>query len=107
MNHYAGGNVMDKKREIERVAYELYEKSGCKHGREAEHWIEAEKIVHARHAGLVAEKPAGAKKTVTAKAAPVKAAAKGKTTPAGKAPGKSATKSKSKKTGTSQKEANL
>jgi hypothetical protein len=35
-------SVHDK---IARVAYELYEKSGCVHGRDVEHWIEAETIV--------------------------------------------------------------
>ena len=30
---------------IARVAYELYEKSGYVHGRDVEHWIEAERIV--------------------------------------------------------------
>jgi DUF2934 family protein len=35
-------SVQDK---IARVAYELYEKSGYVHGRDVEHWIEAERIV--------------------------------------------------------------
>jgi hypothetical protein len=35
-------SVHDK---IARVAYELYEKSGCVHGKDVEHWIEAEIIV--------------------------------------------------------------
>ncbi len=35
-------SVQDK---IARVAYELYEKSGYVHGRDVEHWLEAEKIV--------------------------------------------------------------
>ena len=30
---------------IARVAYELYEKSGCIHGKDIEHWLEAEVIV--------------------------------------------------------------
>lgn len=30
---------------IARVAYELYEKSGYVHGRDVEHWLEAERIV--------------------------------------------------------------
>jgi hypothetical protein len=38
----AGESVQDK---IARVAYELYEKSGYVHGRDVEHWIEAERIV--------------------------------------------------------------
>ena len=35
-------SVQDK---IARVAYELYEKSGRIHGRDTEHWLEAEVIV--------------------------------------------------------------
>ncbi len=35
-------SVHDK---IARVAYELYEKSGCVHGRDVEHWLEAEMMV--------------------------------------------------------------
>ncbi|MEW6144097.1 MAG: DUF2934 domain-containing protein [Thermodesulfobacteriota bacterium] len=35
-------SVHDK---IARVAYELYEKSGCVHGKDVEHWLEAETIV--------------------------------------------------------------
>lgn len=35
--------------EIARVAHELYEKSGRVPGREIENWLEAERIVKARH----------------------------------------------------------
>ncbi len=35
-------SVQDK---IARVAYELYEKAGRVHGRDIEHWLEAETIV--------------------------------------------------------------
>jgi len=35
-------SVQDK---IARVAYELFEKSGRPHGKDVEHWIEAEAIV--------------------------------------------------------------
>jgi hypothetical protein len=110
MNHYAGGSVMDKRQDIERVAYELYEKCGYLHGREIEHWLEAERIVCSRHADPIAEKPAVAKKTVAAKTASVKAAsketrpaAKGKKAPEGKTPAKV----KAKRTGTTQKQATL
>ncbi|MGO9146732.1 MAG: DUF2934 domain-containing protein, partial [Desulfomonilia bacterium] len=44
---------MDKRQEIEKTAYELYEKGGCISGRETEHWLEAERIVHSRHAAGV------------------------------------------------------
>ena len=39
----------DKRQEIEKTAYELYEKSGCVSGRDVDHWLEAEKMVHSRN----------------------------------------------------------
>ncbi len=36
--------------EIAKVAYELYEKDGRQHGKDEEHWFEAERIVKARQA---------------------------------------------------------
>jgi Protein of unknown function (DUF2934) len=68
---------MDKRREIEILAYEFFQRDGCMHGREFEHWIE----------GLVSEKPAKAKKPVAAKAVSVKVAEKKSKTPT-KAPAK-------------------
>lgn len=56
----------DKRQEIERKAYELYEKSGCVSGRDMDHWLEAEKIVHSRHAATTSFK---AKKGSSAKTA--------------------------------------
>ena len=35
--------------EVARVAYELFERRGCTPGRELEDWLEAERIVRARH----------------------------------------------------------
>ena len=40
---------MNKRHEIERLAYELYQREGCTHGRDMEHWLEAERIVQCRH----------------------------------------------------------
>ncbi len=37
--------------EIEKAAYELWEKGGCLPGREIENWLEAERIVTVRYAG--------------------------------------------------------
>ena len=37
--------------EIACVAYQLYEDSGRADGRDVEHWLEAERLVFARHAG--------------------------------------------------------
>ena len=48
---------MDLNDEIAKVAYELFERDGRQHGKDKEHWIEAEKIVRARHAA--AEKKSG------------------------------------------------
>lgn len=42
---------MDLHEEIAKLAYELYERSGRAEGRDKENWLEAEKIVMARHAG--------------------------------------------------------
>ena len=36
--------------EIEKVAYELWEKGGCLPGREIENWLEAERILTVRYA---------------------------------------------------------
>jgi hypothetical protein len=44
--------------EIAKVAHELYEKGGRVHGRDVQYWLEAEKIVLARHEkGTKKEKP--------------------------------------------------
>jgi hypothetical protein len=37
---------MDKKGEVERLAYELYERSGFVCGHDLDHWFEAERIVY-------------------------------------------------------------
>lgn len=43
--------------EIARVAYEIYEKSGYIEGRALDNWLEAERIVIARHASQEIEEP--------------------------------------------------
>jgi len=50
--------------EIERVAYELYERSGREEGKDLINWLAAEKIVLGRLAlsGQIAGEDAGAKK---------------------------------------------
>ncbi len=53
------GKLQD--REIAELAYELYEKSGWAHGKDEEHWLEAERILDARSSKGVkksAKKPA-------------------------------------------------
>lgn len=49
--------------EVAQVAYELYEKRGGTHGCDFDDWVEAEKIVKARHAkGKAVSAPAGGAK---------------------------------------------
>lgn len=49
--------------EIAKVAHELYEKSGRMPGRDLENWLEAEKIVMARHKEQQKKTSQGAKKS--------------------------------------------
>lgn len=39
---------MKKHEEIQKLAYDLFEKSGRVHGREIDHWLEAEHMLRAR-----------------------------------------------------------
>ena len=39
---------MKRHKKIQRLAYELFEKGGRVHGREIDHWLEAERILRAR-----------------------------------------------------------
>jgi Protein of unknown function (DUF2934) len=48
---------MNLQDEIAKVAWELYEKSGFIGGRELDNWLEAERIVLARHASQELEEP--------------------------------------------------
>jgi hypothetical protein len=50
---------MNLQEEIAKVAHELYEKSGRIEGRDRENWLEAERIVLARHSGQDMEEPEG------------------------------------------------
>ncbi|HBA53705.1 DUF2934 domain-containing protein [Syntrophorhabdus aromaticivorans] len=50
----ANENLFD---DIARVAYELFERSGYIHGRDLEHWFEAERIVVTRLQPEAEEKP--------------------------------------------------
>lgn len=71
-------NVHD---EIAKVAHELYEKSGRIPGHDLDHWLEAERIVMARHKSeKKTSSKRGAKKTETKKAAAPKAAGRAKKT---------------------------
>jgi len=60
---YEGG-LMDLTDEIAQVAYELFEKDGKQHGKDKEHWLEAERIVNKKHnIKRVPAKPVKAKAT--------------------------------------------
>ncbi len=39
---------MKRHKEIQKLAHEMFEKSGRVHGRELDHWLEAERIIKAR-----------------------------------------------------------
>lgn len=39
---------MKRHKEIQKLAYEIFEKSGSFHGRDFDHWLEAERIIRAR-----------------------------------------------------------
>ncbi len=60
---------MDLNDEIAKVAYELFERDGRQHGKDKEHWIEAEMIVKARRMERGAE---GSRKVAPPKKAAVK-----------------------------------
>lgn len=56
---------MNLHEEIARLAYELYEKSGCIGGRDSENWLNAESIVLMRHASQDIEEPEGEEPMIT------------------------------------------
>jgi len=66
------GGVMDSNDEIAKVAYELFERDGRQHGKDKEHWTEAERIVKAKRMERDAERDRKV-------AAPKKTSAKGGT----------------------------
>ena len=43
---------MKRHKEIQQLAHELFEKSGRVHGRELDHWLEAERTISAREADM-------------------------------------------------------
>ena len=66
MNMHAVDLMVAMKRyeEIQKLAYELFEKSGGFYGREIDHWLEAERIVKARQMDMHAVESASSKKRV-------------------------------------------
>jgi hypothetical protein len=89
---------MDLHDEIAKVAYELFERDGGAHGKDREHWEEAERIVRARHAAAAQPQTEPPKRQAAPR--PKKTAAKpaaGKAKPAArgaakKSPGKGTAK---------------
>jgi hypothetical protein len=43
---------MKRHKEIQKLAYDIFEKSGRVHGRELDHWFEAEQIIKAHEVGI-------------------------------------------------------
>lgn len=43
---------MKKHEDIQKLAYEMFEKGGRVHGRDLEHWLEAERLIRARQMGM-------------------------------------------------------
>ncbi|HVN72681.1 MAG TPA: DUF2934 domain-containing protein [Desulfomonilia bacterium] len=66
---------MNLRHEIEKLAFELYERDGRIPGRDMEHWLEAERIVNLRYGVSFDDKSAGSRKS-TAKAPDKKTASK-------------------------------
>ena len=50
---------MNLHEEIAEVAYQLYMKGGCVHGRDEQNWLDAERLVLTRHASQDIEEPEG------------------------------------------------
>lgn len=46
---------MKKHEEIQKLAYNLFEKSGRVHGRDLDHWLEAERIIKTREISVHAK----------------------------------------------------
>ena len=88
---------MDRRDEIAKVAHDLFEKDGRLHGKDFDHWIEAEAIVKAKYEKGNKNKPG---KEVTASKPEKKASAKTvtrKEVAKPKAAKKTGTKAKTKK----------
>ncbi len=98
---------MKNKHEIEKIAFELYQRDGCMQGRELDHWVEAERIFHSRHTAADAVVPAASKKA-SAGTVKKKVAIKVSKTAAESKPAKELpAKAKPGKSSSSQKEASL
>jgi len=51
---------MKKHEEIQKLAYNIFEKSSREHGKDLDHWLEAERIIQAREANAHATGIVGA-----------------------------------------------
>ncbi len=99
---------MINRHEIEKIAYELYQRDGCIAGFELDHWIEAESIFQSRQAAFAETKPSSLKKADSKVLGKKKVAAKGsKPVVESTASRTSQVKVKSKRSETSKKEVAL
>ncbi len=107
---------MDRRQEIERLAYELFQRNGCISGKDVEHWLEAEKIIREKYSDApkanVHPKMKAEAKPVEKPDKPEKTAERSlekKFEPKESKPGKKAApaKEKARKAGTSRKEATI
>ena len=67
---------MEKRHEIEMLAYEIFEMRGQIPGHEMEHWLEAERIIHSRNASAGKSIVPAAQKGAAPKSAAKKGAPK-------------------------------
>ena len=81
--------MMDRRLEIERLAYEFFEKSGGGHGDALAHWFEAERIVNLKYNGAatISEKMLDAGQAADKKSATAKITSAAEKKPARKKPG--------------------
>jgi hypothetical protein len=91
-------NIRDFHEEIARLAYELFELNGCRHGDDLVHWLEAERIVAGRQPAPAEGKP---KRRQSAMRSPAKKTAgkKGTTKKAGGAKGTGTKTARNSRTG--------
>jgi hypothetical protein len=89
---------MNLNEEIAKVAYELFERDGSQHGKDQDHWLEAERIVQKRMAAKKAQVKSTTRKTSQVNSKVVKTTlsirtkSPGKTTSKGAVPSDKATK---------------
>ncbi len=87
------------------VAYEFYRRDDYVHGRDLDHWLEAEKSIHSKEAAVVGARSSVSRKTTASGPAKKKVAARGtKKIDDGQTAGNMTIKAKSAKNGSRKKE---